>query len=86
MQLEKGMKVIHWLCVPKHAAITASAGLLSACALVLLSHFPKTDSSWVRVRTHTFRHAVIEHEINPMSCMSGPFNVCVEGGRVKSWR
>ena len=79
-------KFIQWLCVPKHAVITASAGLLSVCALVLLAHYPQSDSSWVRVRTHTFRHTVVEDEINSMNCISGLWNECVEGRQIKRRR
>jgi hypothetical protein len=83
MQLDK---IIGWLLVPKNAVITASAGFVSICFLILLVHYPPVDSSWVRVRKHTFRKAVTANEINSMNCMSGPWNVCDEQSRIKRRR
>jgi hypothetical protein len=76
-------RLCKWLCTPKNAAITTSAGVLTILAVVLVVHYPRADSPSAKVRTHTFRHAVIDDGINPMNCMSGPWNECPVSQRVR---
>jgi|GEM_PF-3397581 len=74
-------QLVQWIRTRKKVALTASAGALTCIALIVFFTYPKADSSWVRVRTHTFRHAVIDDGINSMNCMSGPWNECAAVGR-----
>jgi len=62
----------------KNVAIGASLGVVALFAAVGFFAYPRADSSWVKVRAHTFRHAVIDDGINSMNCMSGPWNECAE--------
>jgi hypothetical protein len=62
----------------KNLAIGASLGVVTLFAVFVLLSYPRANSSWVKVRTHTFKHAVIDDGINPMNCMSGPWNECAE--------
>jgi hypothetical protein len=77
-------RFVRWLRIPRNLVITTSAGIITVLAAVVFVHYPRSDSSWVKVKSHTFRHAVIDDGINSMNCMSGPWNQCVVGRKLKN--
>lgn len=62
----------------KKLTILASAGTATLIAVVAIFTCWSSDSSWVKVRTHTFRQVVVDDGINSMNCMSGPWNECLK--------
>ena len=65
---------------PKKVLVATSAGVVTVIALVVfLNYPPRHNGLSAKPSAHTFRHAVIDNGINPMNCMSGPWNDCAGG-------
>lgn len=82
----KLQRFVHWLKIPQNLIMTTSAGVLIVLAAVVFVHYPRSNPSWVKVKTYAFRQAVIDDGIDSMNCMSGPWNECVVGRKIKNDR
>jgi len=58
-------------------AIGASLGIVTISAAMIMALPTRDHKHAIKGgRTHTFKHAVIDDEINSMNCMRGPWNEC----------